>query len=107
MLKVNSLHRRLPILVNPCGNFYTHTYPEDYGEGNAIGDVLSGATRYCFQRLGIQEKSLLRRCKWKAERQLLQFDHFPAGWQILEGRPYMTPKHITPKQARERTSVKV
>ena len=107
MLTIDSLHRRLPILVNPCGDFYTPTFPEDYGEGNAMGDLLSGTTRYHFQRLVIREKSLLRRNKWKANRELLQFDHFPAGWQILEGRPYITPDSITPEQARKETNVKV
>ena len=99
MLKVDSLHRRLPILVAPSGNFYTPTSPKDYCEGQAMADMMMGKQGYSFQRLRIREKSFLRRRKWSAQNELLPFDHFPEGWKILEGRPYRMPKRITPGEA--------
>lgn len=103
MLKVDSLHRRLAILVAPDGNLYTPTSPKDYCEGQAMADMMMGKAGYSFQRLGIREKSFLRRRKWSAQNELLQFDHFPKGWKILEGRPYQMPKRITPEQAEKGT----
>ena len=101
MLKVGSLHRQLAILVDPDGNFYTPTCPKDYSEGQAMGELLAGKRLYCFQRLGVQEKSFLRRSKWVAEEELCRFDHYPRGWEILEGRPWQTPRKITPEKARK------
>ncbi len=101
MLKVDSLHRRLSILVDPDGNFYTPTTPEGYCEGQAIADVMSGKGGYSFQRLGVRERSFLRRKCWVAENELLQFDNFPDGWEIVEGRPWASPKRITPEQAKK------
>ena len=102
MLKVDSLHRRLPILVAPAGNFYTPTMPRDYCEGQAIADLMMGKSRYSFQQLGIREKSFLQRSKWVAGNELLLFDRFPKGWEIIEGRPWKSPKYITPEQAQAR-----
>ncbi len=102
MLKIGSLHRHLAILVDPSGDFYTPTTPKDYCEGQAIADVMLGKRGWSFQRLRVREGSFLRRSSWVAENELLQFDDFPEGWEILEGRPWCSPKRITPSQARER-----
>ena len=99
MLKVDSLHRRLSVLMDPDGNFYTPTTPRDYSEGQAIADVMLGKGGYSFQRLGVRERSFLRRRCWVAENELLQFDNFPEGWEIVEGRPWASPKRTTPEQA--------
>jgi hypothetical protein len=101
MLKVSSRYRRLAILVDPDGDFYTPSCPEDYSEGQAMGEMLLGKRLYCFQRLGVREKSFWRRTKWVAEVELCRFEHYPRGWEILEGRPWKTPKTITPEKARK------
>ena len=102
MLETDSQHRRLSILLNPSGNFYTPTYPEGYCEGQAVADTMLGSSRCTFQRLEIQEKSFLQRSKWIACANSLTFDSFPKGWKIIEGRPWQTPKSLTPEQAREK-----
>ena len=101
MLKVDSLHRRLSVLIDPDGNFYTPTTPRDYSEGQAMADMMMGKKRYSFQRLGVRERSFLRRRSWVAGSELLQFDNFPKRWEIIEGRPWETPKRITPERAEE------
>lgn len=111
MLKVNSLHRRLPILIAADGNFYTPTTPKDYSEGQAIADVMSGRSSYSFQRLSIRNqpslkrkglRAFLERSRWVAGDELLEFQDFPKGWEIVEGRSWNTPKSITPEQAEDR-----
>ncbi|KKK69788.1 hypothetical protein LCGC14_2930550 [marine sediment metagenome] len=100
MLKVDSLHRRLSIVMDSDWNFYTPTTPEGYCEGRAMADVMSGKNSYSFQRLGVREKSFcLWWSNWVAGNELLQFDDFPERWKIIEGRPWNTPKRVTPEQA--------
>lgn len=102
MLKVDSLHRRLSVLMAPDGNFYTPTTPRDYSEGQAIADLMLGKSKYSFQKLSIRWSSFrtpLKRSKWIAGEELREFDDFPKGWEILEGRPWDSPKSITPEQA--------
>ena len=101
MLKAESQHRRLPIVVSPRGTFYTPTSEEGYGEAEATADLLSGKNSYAFQHLWIREATFFWRSKWVADEELLQFNHFPKGWKLLEGRPYQMAEAITPETARE------
>lgn len=109
MLTPGKTYNRLPIIVSPNGEFFTPTTPKGYGEGQAIADVLSGRSRYFFQRLRVEETRFLRRRVWKAEPDVLEFeDQRQKGkpsiihdWQILAGRPFRAPEKITPNQAVE------
>lgn len=104
MIKADTVHRKLAIIVSPDGEFFTPTTPENYCEGQAIADVLSGKSNYTFRRVKIREKSLRKlqvRDKWIVQAVFVRFNHYPEGWEILEGRPFGFPKKITPEQARE------
>ena len=99
MLRIDSIHRKLPLLVAPSGNFYTPATERGYTDADAIVSCLTGKGSYCFQQVGIQEPAVLRKSKWRAGEHLLTFNTFPPGWRILEARPHCTPTALTPEQA--------
>ena len=111
MLRFGSLHRKLPIVVDPSGDFYTPTTPRGYNYGNAIADCMLGSKRCSLQRLSVQkvffpgERSFIplrrfrRADRWVAQVSLVEFDSFPKDWRILAARSYRLPNALTPKQA--------
>jgi len=109
MLTPGKTYNRLPIIVSPDGEFFTPTAPKNYGEGQAIADVMSGRSRYFFQRLRVEETRFLKRRVWKAEPDIVEFeDRREKGkpsvihdWQILAGRPFQVPESISPSIAEE------